>query len=252
MLEAKSSLCCITFLIFSLFSIGGQIYGADYLPFFAKEVVLKAYREDALVVFGFGRNAGVGAGVGLVLADFYCISSRFVDRGAKALALYADGVKNFAVVLPNYLHYRINNAGELQFGQPVNGLASVVVGHIGGNWPAGELGVVAGRGVGKTRPAFKADGAFGFVEADEAVAVGAFSLVASVFGVGVGMHGDGIAEAIQIVSGPGMGASGNRKVAGFFVQRMPPAAIDGVDDGRAGESERAVAVGFDAVLNDDG
>ena len=83
------------------------------LSFFAKEVVLKAYREGGWVVFGFGYNAGVGAGIGLVLADFYCISSRCVDRGAKAVALYADGVKNFAVVFPDYLHDRINKASEL-------------------------------------------------------------------------------------------------------------------------------------------
>lgn len=177
-------------------NIGGQICGADYLSFFAKEVVLKAYREDGWVVFGFGYNAGVGAGVRLVLADFYCIGSRRVDWRAKAVALYADGVKNFAVVFSNYLHDWIGNAGELQFREPVNSLASVVVGHFDGNWPAGELGAVASGGVGKTRPAFEADGAFGFVEADETVAIGAFSLVASVFGVGVGMHGDGIAESV--------------------------------------------------------
>ena len=61
-----------------------------------------------------------------------------------------------------------------------------------------------------------------------------------VFGVGVCEHGDGIAEAVLVFAGPWEGAVRDGVGAGFIIDGVPPAAIDGVDEGGAGEAVGAV------------
>ena len=68
------------------------------------------------------------------------------------------------------------------------------------------------------------------VKAGEAVTVGAFLFIAAVFGVGVGEHGELVAESVEIVSGPGKGRIWHGIGSGFFVFGMPPATVDRIDE----------------------
>ncbi len=87
---------------------------------------------------------------------------------------------------------------------------AAVVGVLGdGDGPAGELGAVAVGDFGEAGPALEGDFAGGFGEADEAVAVGTLFLVLDVFGIGVGEHADGVAEAVFEVASPRKGGVGD-------------------------------------------
>ncbi len=86
----------------------------------------------------------------------------------------------------------------------------------------------------------------------EAVSVGALGFVFSVDGVGVGEHGDFVAEAIEVISGPGEGGIWNGVGSGFGVGWVPPAAVDGVDEGGGGEGVRAIVEGIDSMADGDG
>ena len=84
----------------------------------------------------------------------------------------------------------------------------------------------------KPRPALERDRLLGEVEAGDAVAVGPLPLVGHVVGVGVGSDRDFVAEAVLVVAGPGERAARHGIRSGFFVERVPPAAIDRVDERR--------------------
>jgi hypothetical protein len=108
--------------------------------------------------------------------------------------------------------------------------------------PAGVLRRAAvGTDPRKPRPAFKRERAVGAagcvaeVEAGDPVAVAPLRFVGDVAGIGVRRDGNLVAKAVFVVAGPGERAVGHRVGARLFVERMPPAAVDRVDDRRAGE-----------------
>jgi autotransporter-associated beta strand protein len=142
--------------------------------------------------------------------------------------------------------------------------ASAPPSRLHGHRPAGKLGGAGLGGFGEARPAFEGDLAGGFVEADDAVAVGpagvagrflagvrlpGLDVFAAWRGVGVGDHGDFVVEAVEVVAGPGQHGTRHRVGARLLVFRPPPAAVIGVDDRRDHKGPRAVAEIIDAVLD---
>lgn len=132
------------------------------------------------------------------------------------------------------------------------GFAAIVVAGVEGERPAGELGVLVFSDVGEALEALEGDLTGFFVKVGETIAVGALLFVFAVGGVGVGEHGDFVAEAIVIVSSPGERGIWNGIRAGFGVGRMPPTTVNGVDEGGGGEGVRAIVEVIDSVSDRDG
>ena len=77
---------------------------------------------------------------------------------------------------------------------------------------------------------------FSLVESHDAIAVGPLPLVLDVGRIGVGQHRDLVAQAVREVARPRQRAVGHRVRPRLLVERMPPAAVDRVDERRAGEA----------------
>ncbi len=144
------------------------------------------------------------------------------------------------------------HAFEIQLGQPARDRAAVIGVDRDGDGPGWELRAASVE-CGEAGPAFERDLPGGFVETHKAVAVGALALVLHISRIRVSEHRDPVAEAIAKVAGPQERADGRGTLAGFLVERAPPAAVDGVDDrgareGILREGIRAVDKCADAVL----
>lgn len=102
--------------------------------------------------------------------------------------------------------------------------------------------------IAEARPALECHRAILFVKPDDAVAVRSFSFIVTILGVCVGDHRYFVAEAILEIASPRQRTVRNGVRFGVLVERMPPATVDGVDQCRAREAVRAVAVVIDPVL----
>ena len=186
--------------------------------------------------------------VRLVLADLDRVFARCVNAGFEGRRLGTHGVQDLAGGFGDDLDDRIRHAVECLLGKVTVDLATVVGVLVDGDGPAGKLGFVAVGHFGEARPALEGDLARLFVEADQAVAVGALFLVLDILGIRVGEHGDGIAEAVFEVAGPRQGAVRNGIWARLFVERMPPATVDRIHERGAGEAKGTVAKVVDDLL----
>ena len=166
------------------------------------------------------------------------------DRGPEACGGDAAGVEDIAGGLVRDLEDGGMGTFDGDFREVRGGSAAFGV-HGDRVWPAGEL-LIAEAG-----PAFEGDGLSGFVEAGEAVAIGALFFVIDVCRVGVGDHGEAVAEAVAVIACPWEGAAGDGMGAGLMIGWFPPSAVDGVDEGGAGEGEGSVAPRLDAVPDED-
>ncbi len=164
--------------------------------------------------------------------------------------LQTSGVEDLLGLLVDDLD---NGIFEIDFiGEVAGGFTAIVVAGVEGDRPAGELRIFFVGDVSEALVTLEGDFAGLLVEAGEAIAVGALLFVSTLGGVGVGEHGDFVAEAIEVISGPGEWGIGNRIRAGFSVGRMPPATVDGVDESGGGEGVGAVVELIDAVANGNG
>lgn len=187
---------------------------------------------------------------GFVFADFDGVWVGGVDGEFALGFVHAGGVEDFSGGVVADLDdgvFEVDVVVEVG-----GGFAAVVVTGVEGEGPAGELVVAFFGDVGEALVAFEGDFVGGFFEASESVAVGALCFVIAIFRVGVGEHGDFVAEAVEEVSGPGEGGVGDGVGAGFFVEGVPPASVDGVDEGGGGEGVGAVIECVDAVAHGDG
>ena len=112
-----------------------------------------------------------------------------------------------------------------------SGFAAIIVIEVKGKRPACKLGVLVLGDVGEAFVALEDDLAGFLVETGESVSVSTLLLVLAVRWVCVSKHGDFVAKAIEVISGPGKRGIWNGTGASLGIGRVPPAAIDGVYEG---------------------
>ena len=66
------------------------------------------------------------------------------------------------------------------------------------------------------------------------------------------MHGDFVPQSVLIVSGPWERAFGNRVVPCKIIQRVPPSAINRINNRRAGKCEWTIPMTVDSMLYNHG
>lgn len=195
-------------------------------------------------------EAGLEDALGFVLADFDGVWVGGVDGELAFGILHAGGVEDFFGGLVDDLDDGIL---KVDFVCKVTcGFAAVVVAGVEADRPAWELGVFVFGDVGEAFVALEGDFTGLLVEAGDSVAVGALLFIADLGGIGVGEHRDFVAEAVEVVSGPGKRGIWNRIGSGFGVGGVPPATVDGVDEGGGGEGVWPVVEFVDSVTHGDG
>jgi len=105
-----------------------------------------------------------------------------------------------------------------------------------------ELDLISIGHFGEPGPAFKGDGAILFVKSGDTKSIRSFEFIFSVFGVGIGMHGNLVAQTVLKISGPGERRIRNGVGTGFFILRFPPTTVYCVYNSRTGKGKGTIAV----------
>ena len=93
--------------------------------------------------------------------------------------------------------------------------------------------------------------AFSFVEPDYAVTISALAFIVDIGWVGIGQHRELIAQTIFEIACPRQRAVGYGIRSGPFVEWMPPAAVDRIDQRWTGKGIGAIAMLLNPLLGDD-
>ncbi len=177
-----------------------------------------------LIVFWLGRSLGLNR-----------VGASTIHRWAKRRTASANGIQDFSRGVFNALDNGMLAIGSDQFRKVADHFSAIVVPHRDGNGPAWVLGIVTGANIRKPRPRLKRRCLVAFIESHDSKTIATQCFYFCINGLGVREHANQIAKTIFVLAGPGQRRIWNWVPARLLIQRMPPAAIDRIDDRRAGK-----------------